>query len=175
MGHQIREHMSEVDGEEPLSGHVEVDETYVGGKAKGIRGRGAKNKTIVFGMMERNGDVMTKVVPNVKERTLVPEIVENVEPETTISSDELRSYGKLKFYGFKHHTVQHGRGEYVRGEVHVNGLEGYWSYLKRSIRSTHIAVDSQYLENYSKEFEYRWNSRKNPERMFPELISTFRK
>ena len=60
MGHQIREHMSEVDGEEPLFGHVEVDETYVGGKAKGIRGRGAKNKTIVFGMMERNGDVMTQ-------------------------------------------------------------------------------------------------------------------
>ena len=175
MGHQIREHMSEVDGEEPLSGHVEVDETYVGGKAKGPRGRGAKNKTIVFGMMERNGDVMTKVVPNVQEKTLVPAIVENVDQGTTISSDELRSYGKLKFYGFKHQTVQHGRGEYVRGEVHVNGLEGYWSYLKRSIRSTHIAVDRQYLENYSKEFEYRWNARKNPEKMFPELISTFRK
>ena len=78
IGHQIREHMEAVDGESPLSGKVEVDETYIGGKAKGTRGRGAKGKTIVFGMMEKNGDVMTKVVPNVQEKTLVPEIVENV-------------------------------------------------------------------------------------------------
>ena len=79
----------------------------------------------------------------------------------------------FKRYGYEHKTVQHGAGEYVRGEIHVNGLEGYWSYLKRSIRSTHISVAPKHLEKYSKEFEYRWNSRKNPEQMFPELISTF--
>ena len=79
MGQQIREHMALVDGEKPLSGNVEVDETYIGGKCPGKRGRGALGKTVVFGMMERDGDVMTKVVPDSKTKSIRPIILENIE------------------------------------------------------------------------------------------------
>jgi len=173
MGQQIRKHMAIVDGEEPLSGNIEVDETYVGGKRAGKRGRGASGKTVVFGMMERNGDVMTKVVPDAKTKTIRPLILENVEKDSTINSDEWHAYKNLDKHGYKHQTVNHGEGEYVNGDAHVNSIEGYWAHLKKSINSTHIHVSKKHLEKYAKEFEYRFNSRKNPEKMFPELISTF--
>ena len=133
MGCQIREHMAKVDGEDPLSGNIEVDETYVGGKHAGKRGRGASGKTVVFGMMERNGDVMTKVVPDAKTKTIRPLILENVEKDSTINSDEWHAYKNLDKHGYKHQTVNHGEGEYVNGDAHVNSIEGYWAHLKKSI------------------------------------------
>lgn len=173
MGHEIRKHMADVDGEEPLSGVVEADEAFIGGKRPGVRGRGALGKTIVIGMMERDGDVMTKVIPNTKRATIHAAITENVEAGSEIHTDEMASYRGLE--GYTHFTVNHGAGEYSRGDVHVNGVESYWSRLKQSIGGTHIHVSKQHLEKYAKEFEYRFNSRKNPSAMFPELISTFPK
>lgn len=175
MGHEIRKHMGLVDGDPKLSGDIEIDETYIGGKRPGKRGRGAAGKTVLFGMMERNGDIMTKVVPNVRRHTLQPIIKENIEHGSTLHTDELPSYRDLKNHGFKHDTVNHGAGEYVRGNVHVNGLEGYWSNFKKSIKGTHIHVSRKHLGKYSKEFEYRYNSRSNPSSMFPEMISTYPK
>ncbi len=175
MAHEIRKHMGLVDGDLPLSGDIEIDETYIGGKRAGKRGRGAEGKTVLFGMMQRNGDIMTKVVPNVKRHTLQPIIKENIEQGSTVHTDELRSYSNLSEQGFKHQTVNHGRGEYVRGNSHVNGLEGYWSNFKKSIKGTHIHISRTHLSKYSREFEYRYNARLNPSRMFPELISTFPK
>jgi transposase-like protein len=175
MGQQIRGHMAGVDGEPPLSGNVEIDETMIGGKRPGKRGRGAAGKTAILGMMQRDGDVMTHVVPNVKRATLRPIIDANVEKGSTVNTDELRSYTYLGTSGYTHKTVNHGCGEYVNGDSHVNSIEGYWSHLKKSIRSTHIHVSGKHLSKYAKEFEYRFNSRKNPEGMFPELISTFPK
>ena len=172
MTHKIREHMAKTDGEWPLGGTVEVDETYVGGKIKG-KGRGYKgNKAVVFGMMERDGDVMTKVVQNVRKKTLQPIIEENVESGSTIHTDELKSYGGLSKAGYDHETVNHGAGEYVNGDSHVNGMEGFWARLKLSIRGTHVHVSEKHLEKYVKEFEFRYNLRKNPELMFPILISS---
>jgi transposase len=171
MGHEIRKHMSLIDGDEPLSGHVEVDETFVGGKMAG--GMGGKGKTVIFGMLERDGDVITKIVPNTKKVTLRPIIHENVEKGSKISSDEHGSYKSLKRDGYDHGAVAHGRGEYVNGEVHVNGIEGYWARLKNSIAGTHVHVSRKHLDKYTGEFEYRFNSRKNPEKMFPELISIY--
>ena len=124
-------------------------------------------------MMERNGDVMTKVVPNVRRKTLEPIIRENVVEGSTVHTDELKSYGKLGNAGYEHKTVNHGSGEYVAGDSHVNSIEGYWAHLKKSIHATHIHVSPEHLETYAKEFEYRFNRRENPEKMFPELISTF--
>lgn len=174
MGHQIRNHMAKVDGQDPLSGTVEVDETLVGGVHKGgKRGRGAEGKTVIFGMMEKDGDVMTHVVPNVRRKTLYPLIEAGVEKGSTIHSDELKTYATLSKEGYGHETVNHGAGEYVRDNVHVNGLEGYWSQLKRSIRSTHTFVSPKHLSSYAGEFEYRYNSRKAPEKMLPELLSQF--
>ncbi len=173
MGQQIRKHMAMVDGEKPLFGDIEVDETYVGGKRPGKPGRGAEGKTVVFGMMQRDGDVMTKVVPDAKTRSLRPHILENVEKGSTINSDEWFAYRNLDKEGYEHKTVNHGEKEYVDGDTHVNSIEGYWAHLKKSINSIHIHVSKKHMEKYTKEFEYRFNSRKNPEKMFPELISTF--
>lgn len=173
MGHEIRKYMAEVDGEDMLSGVVEVDETYVGGKRPGKRGRGADGKTVVFGMMEKDGDIMTQVVPNVKGKTLMPIIKDNVEAGTEIQTDELPSYRGLDNQGYDHNTVNHGVGEYVEGDTHVNSVEGFWGHLKKGISSTHIHVSGKHLGKYAKEFEYRYNSRKNPAEMFPELLNSF--
>lgn len=173
MGHEIRKHMAAVDGDEPLGGTVEVDETYIGGKTPGKRGRGAGGKTIVMGMMEKDGDVMTKVVPNVKRGTLQPIIAENVEAGSVIHTDELRSYNGLAAKGYSHETVNHGSGEYARDGIHVNSIESFWSRLKLSIKGTHVHVSGKHLAKYAQEFEYRFNSRQHPEKMISELLSTY--
>ena len=164
--------MAEVDGEIPLKGTVEADETYVGGRRSGgKRGRGAPNKTIVFGMLERDGDVMANVVPNVKKRTLQPIMKTNIEPGSTVHTDELRSYTGLAKSGFSHTTVNHGAKEYVRGTTHINGIEGFWARLKLSIRGTHVHVSGKHLQKYVKEFEYRYNRRKRPDAIFSDLVA----
>jgi len=173
MGHEIRKHMADVDGENMLSGVVEIDETYVGGKRPGKRGRGAAGKTIVFGMMERNGDVMTKIVPNVRKVTLQSEIIENVEKGATVHTDELHAYKGLDQKGYEHDTVNHGAKQYVDGDCHVNGIEGYWRNLKAGINGTHIHVSGKHLDKYAKEFEYRFNRRNRPDTMLPELLTKF--
>jgi transposase len=175
MADLIRKHMAQVDDEWPLFGDVECDETYVGGKHAGFRGRGASGKTVVFGMMQRKGQVMTKVVPDCKGKTLQPIIEENVLDGSTIHTDELHAYKGLAKKGFNHKTVNHGAREYVLGNTHVNGLENFWKHLKGSIRSTHIHVSKKHLHKYAKEFEYRFNSRENPSAMFPALVSQFPK
>ena len=172
MAHKIREHMAKVDGEHPLDGVIEADETYVGGETSGgKRGRGAPNKTVVFGMLERNGGIMTKVVPNVRKHTIQPIIAENVTKGSTVHTDELRSYTGLSKSGYRHETVNHGREEYVNGSCHVNGLEGFWARLKLSIHGTHMHVSGKYLQNYAKEFEYRYNRRHRPASMFDDLVA----
>ena len=173
MAHQIRKLMAKADGEWPLSGTVEADETYIGGKASGgKRGRGAPNKTVVFGMAERDGDIMTKVVSNVRKNTLQPIIKENLEAGSTVHTDELKSYNGLGKVGYEHETVNHSAGEYAKNGCHVNTLEGYWARLKLSIRGTHVHVSGKHLEKYVKEFEYRYNRRRNPERMFDHLLAS---
>ena len=174
MGHEIRKFMAKADGEWPLDGDVEADETYVGGRTTGgKRGRGAPNKTVVFGMLERDGDVMANVVPNVRKKTLQTIIKENVVKDSTVHTDELKSYSGLSKAGFEHETVNHGAGQYVDGNSHVNGIEGFWARLKLSIRGTHVHVSRKHLQTYVKEFEYRYNMRKRPELMFDRLLAAF--
>ena len=174
MGHQIRKHMAETDGDSGLSGHVEVDETYIGGRRRGgKRGRGAPGKTTVFGMLERDGDVITRVVANVKRKTLEAHILEHVVRGSRISSDELASYAKLSRHGYEHGAVKHSADEWVRGDTHVNTAEGFWSQIKRSIRGTHIHVSRKHLPKYLGEFEFRWNLRHAPETMFARLLMSF--
>ena len=81
---------------------------------------------------------------------------------STVHTDELKSYNGLSKAGFEHKTVNHGAGEYVDGDSHVNGIEGFWARLKLSIRGTHVHVSPKHLQNYVKEFEYRYNRRKRP-------------
>jgi transposase-like protein len=177
MGHMIRQHMAEIDGEDQLGGdgkHVEVDETMVGGVRKGKRGRAAEGKTIVFGMLERDGEVMVKVIPNVKRATLHPIIEANVAKETSIHADELASYNGLDKKGYYPKRVNHSAGEYVGFDgATVNSIENFWRHLKCSIKGTHTSVSPKYLEAYAKEFEYRFNRRMTADEMLSELLSTF--
>ncbi len=176
MGHEIRKYMANIDGTPPMTGHVEVDETYIGGrrpKIKGFTGRGAKGKTIVFGILERDGELYCKVVPTAGRKSLIPEILKHVPKGTRISSDEWVPYQVLSDLGYVHDTVDHRSKEYARGDVHVNGLESFWSQLKRSINGTHIHVSRKHLPKYLGEFEYRYNMRDNPEAMFSRLLLSF--
>jgi transposase len=168
MGQEIRKYLGYVDGDPTLEGHIEIDETMLGGKKSGgKRGRGAPGKMVVFGMVERGGDVMTRVVDNVKRATLEPHILANVNKGATISTDELKSYAKLARRGFKHGAVNHAREEWTHGAFHTNTIEGFWSLLKRSIKGTHVHVSRRHLAKYLCEFEFRWNLRHEPEVMFP--------
>jgi transposase len=173
MAHEIRKHMAAVDGEEPLSGVVEVDETMVGGHRPGPPGRGALGKTIVLGVVERDGDVVTKVIPDFAKSTIQPIVEANVEKGSTVHTDEMKAYGGLAAKGYEHQAVKHKDGEYVDGECHVNTIEGYWSRLKNSIRGTHVHVSGKHLQKYAGEFEYRYNRRRRPAAMLPELLGTF--
>jgi transposase-like protein len=174
MCHEIRKYMGKVDGDNMLGGHVELDETYVGGRTHGKgTGRTIGKKAVIFGMAERNGDVMTKVVPNVKGKTLNPIILKNVRQLSKISTDELYTYKSLGKNGYIHQAVNHAEKEYVRGDVHTNTLEGFWSMIKRSIKGTHIHVSRKHLQKYLVEFEFRYNMRHTPQFMFDVLLRAF--
>jgi len=173
MGQQIRDLLIKADSFTALKGHVEIDETYVGGyrpATEGKTGRSASNKTIVLGMVERGGRVVTEVIPDVKTRTIKPIVLETIEPGTTISTDELRSYILLKDHDYKHGTVAHARDEYVNGKHHVNTVEGFWNLFKNSIRSTHIHVSAKHMQRYLGEFTFRSNHRYLENRMFDFVI-----
>jgi len=176
IGHEIRKYMTEVDGDSGLSGHVEVDESFIGGKDKTIGHPCAKSgskKVAVLGMVERGGDIITRVIPDTKGKTLFPHIIEHVEQGTTISSDELHAYKTLPKLGYTHGRVKHKIEQWVNGIHHTNTIEGFWSHLKRSILGTHIHVSRKHMDKYLGEFEFRYNMRSNPEGMFTRLLSSF--
>jgi len=174
MGHEIRKHMKSVGGNNFLFGDIEIDETYVGGKRKGKRGRGAEGKTIVFGMLEREGKIKTQIVSNVTSKILHPIIIDNITKGSIIYTDEYRSYNSLNQKGYNHECCNHGIKQYVNESSHVNSLEGFWARLKLSIRGTHIHVSSKHLGKYANEFEYRFNYRNEPLKMLTDLLSIYR-
>jgi transposase len=178
MCHQIRKYMAALDSDDPLGGPgeiVQIDETLVGGVAKGLgRGNYRANKTTVLGMQEIGGELIARVVPNVTRATLWPEVCSNVLPGTTIHTDELKSYRGLQLRGFRHQTVNHTDGEYVSPYgCSVNTVEAFWAMLKRGIGGTHIHVSSKHLPKYLGEFEYRWNMRQVPHLMLDRLMFSF--
>lgn len=144
--HQIRKLLQEDQKDnDKLSGEVEADETYVGGKRQGKRGRGAEGKTIVSGVVERKGKLKAQVVPNVQAKTLMPILKEHILPGSMVFTDELTSYKGIKKAGFNHQRVHHAQKVYVLGDVHTNTIENFWSQFKRSLDGTHHAVSAKYL------------------------------
>ena len=177
MGHQIRDLMSNADGFEMLRGHVELDESYVGGKRSGgKRGRGAPGKTIVMGVKERGGRMIAGTIPNIKMATLRGVVRSTVEPGATVSTDELIGYGLLEGDGYRHGQVKHGAKEYVRYDSrtgalhHVNNVESFWRLFKTSVASTHIHVSPKHMDRYLREFTFRSNHREKQNAMFDLLI-----
>ena len=177
MFHQIRKVL--IDDDAQLEGEVEIDETYFGGKAANMHyakrqklgGRGTAGKVAVFGMVERNGRVRAKVVPNTDASTLIPEIQASVPPGTAIISDGMASYNDLGKLGYKHDTVPHSQGIYVLGDdIHTNSIEGFWSQLKRSIDGSYHHVTSKYLPLYIDEYSFRYSHRNDEQAMFRTMM-----
>lgn len=167
---QIRQLFEE--NKEALSKIVEVDETYIGGKgSNNKRGRGSENKTSVLGMLERKNIVKATVTVDTIRKTVMPIIRKHVKLGTEIMSDEYLPYQSLTSEGYKHETVSHGQNEYVRGNIHVNSLEGFWSQLKRSINGTYHCVSPKYLQSYVNEFSYRYNNRFSCQSLFDLMLS----
>jgi len=148
-----------------LSGEIECDESYFGGKRKGPRGRGSAGKIKVFGMLERQGKIFTTIVDNVTAETLLNEIKSNSEKGSVFYTDKFRSYKSLKFYG-KHLTIDHNK-YFKNGRLHINGLEGFWSFAKERLLKYHGVRNNNFLL-YLKEMEFRYNYRK--ENLFHLLI-----
>jgi len=168
---QVRKLMAE--DVNPLIGQVEVDETYIGGKHTGKRGRGASGKAVVMGMVERGGNAITKVVPDVKAHTLLPMIEAKVakENKTVVFTDELPSYNHVETLGYAHEIVQHAAKQYVRGVAHVNTIESLWSNIKRGIDGVNHSVSPLYLQSYLDAYVYRYNHRKDETPMFLSLLN----
>lgn len=170
MLHRIRLAMQ--DGSvEQMSGTVEVDETFIGGKARfmhkdkreaRIKGRGSVGKTAVLGLLERHGPdghsaVRAQVVPNTKRKSLSPEVRKNVVPGSNVFTDALKSYEDLAT-DYIHEVIDHAEA-YVRGVVHTNGIENFWSLLKRAIKGTYVSVEPFHLIRYLDEEAFRFNNR----------------
>jgi transposase-like protein len=152
---------------EKLSGHVEIDETFIGGKARNmhkskrsrkITGTGGKDKTVVMGMIERGGKVLTMVIDDRKKKTVQKRVKEHVEAGAAIFTDELKSYDGLED-NFQHQVINHAV-EYASGNVHTNGMENFWSLLKRGLHGTYISVEPFHLFRYLDEQAFRYNNRK---------------
>ena len=177
MGHEIRKHMANVDGDTPLGGSgktVQIDETFIGGYERNAQG--GKGKTIVMGIIEEGGDVMTEVIQSRKIRDIIPPIIENVLPETEIQTDEMHSYKTVSKMGmgYTHKSVDHSIKQYVGADGETtNSIEGFFMHLKRTIKGTHIWVSPKYLSKYAGETEFIYNRRKCLQTMLPELLSVF--
>ncbi len=175
MLHRIRLAMQSKDGG-MIDGEVEVDETYIGGKArnmnrqqrlKNLAGAGKKNawagKVPVMGILKRDArkghsKVRTMPIPGVKRHQVQPVVLENVQDGATVYTDALASYHHLPVY-YDHKTIDHAE-KYVDGQVHTNGLENYWSLLKRALRGTYVSVEPFHLFRYLDEQAFRFNERK---------------
>src|ERR1035441_7493795 len=169
LDHRIRFALGLAPGNK-LSGQVEADETFIGGKARNmhkdkraekVTGTGGKDKTAVMGILERGpktigSKVRTKVIDNAKKKTLQSEIREHVLAGSAVFTDALKSYEGLD--EFQHEVVDHAV-EYVRGEVHTNGLENFWSLLKRGLGGTYVSVEPFHLFRYLDEQVFRYNHR----------------
>ena len=166
MFHLIRKMLDESDGE-PLLGKVELDESIYGGKDKNKhvnkrKGHDAhyQGKDTVFGMVERGGRVVARVVPTPAESgDLLPQIQSRVLPATMIFSDEAYFYDPLKKMGYPHKRVNHTANVYVSGDAHVNTIEGFWSLTKNGIRGVYRNVSKKYLQQYLNEYAFRFNRR----------------
>lgn len=159
LSHRIRDAMG--DGEQPLlTGTVEIDETYLGGKRKGY-GKGYRgNKVVIAGAIERGGEIRLRLVPNSRRHSLEGFIASSVDDDAEMFTDELASYDGIT--GNQHKTVSHKDEEWVRGNVHTNTVESAWSLLKRSVVGTYHHMSVKHLPAYLDEMEWRFNNRENP-------------
>ena len=146
---------------------VEVDETFIGGKARFMSAKrrqrlipssGVGGKTVVIGLLDRGGEVRANVIPTRRKHHVEAEILANVKPGSSVYTDALHSYDALWCKGFQHESIDHAEC-YVDGKIHTNGLENFWSLLKRGLKGTYISVEPFHLFRYLDEQTWRYNNR----------------
>jgi transposase-like protein len=166
MLHRVRLAMQDEGTGGKLGGEIEIDETFIGGKARNmhknireqkITGTGGKDKTAVMGILQRGGKVRTKVVSNRKKNLLQAIVKDHVESGAAIFTDTLKSYEGLNA-DYEHQFVDHAV-EYVNGNVHTNGMENFWSLLKRTLKGTYVSVEPFHIFRYLDEQAFRFNNR----------------
>jgi transposase len=165
MARQIRLLMGQ--DTEKLSGIVEADEAYIGGRRRSSNRY--SNKTPLLGVVERKGRVRVVATDHASASTAIPFLRGNVEQGATLNTDESRIYSRAKRY-FEHDTVQHGTYEFVRDDTYTNSIEGFWGLLKPSLTGTHRAVSKAYLQQYVNEHAWRYNHRKSDQSLYRLLI-----
>ncbi len=177
MCHEIRKYMGALDSDDPLGGvgsFVEVDETIVGGSVSGKGNGYMGNKTVVVGLMERGGELITRVATRRHKAAMHALIQTHVLPGTTICTDEMGGYKDINHAGYNHLKVNHRSGQYAtKAGAGVNAMEGFWAQLKRGINGTYIHISGRHLPKYLGEFEYRYNMRHVPHLMLPRLMASF--
>ena len=157
--------------QDPLTGMVEVDETYIGGARHGKRGRGAEGKTAVVGAVQRKGKVVAKAVPNVKRSTLVPFMNKQVSRDSVLFTDEFPAYDHMTRLGYNQLRIEHSAKVYANGVIHTNSIEGFWSLVKRGISGVYHSVSPQHLQSYLDEYSFRYNHRDDETAMFKLILN----
>ena len=158
--HRIRYALKDQSFEKKMEGTIEADETYIGGKTRGMGAAYKGNKTAVVSLVERKGNVRSTIVVHVTAKNLKDVLTKNVSPEAVIMTDDLRGYIRATIPFKAHHSVNHSAGEYVRGDAYTNTVEGFFSLLKRGVMGTFHHVSKKHLPLYLSEFDFRYNHRK---------------
>ena len=177
MFRQIRSLLSE-DGLQLEGPTVEMDETYIGGKRRIATANQFANKTAIAGIVERRGRVIAKALPDRTGSSLLPMIREHVVPKSTIYTDEAYTYDGIKVIRtrdgeparYRHRTIYHGSRVYVRGDIHTNSIEGFWSLVKRGMHGVYHSVGQKYLQSYIDEFAFRYNRRDHGNLIFKAIL-----
>ncbi len=159
--HRIRKAIEEAKVKPQLTGTVEVDETYVGGKYDKRRKKGPWEKQAVVGLLQRDGTFEARTIRTPSKKVLTGIVRDRVNKDATVMTDELRAYKSLN-KTHNHESVNHSEEEWVRGDVHTNGVESAWSLFKRSIVGSYHQISTKHMDKYLDEFEWRFNGRDNP-------------
>lgn len=169
----IRDYMGYVDGDGNVGGPdrppVEADKAFLGGHDRS----GMDDKAVVFGAVERGGNVITRITKDKTSRSVSAAMLDTVNKGATVYTDKGLEFSGISALGYVQDRVNHSVREWVRGPVHTNTIEAFWLLVKRGVSGTYVWCSQRHLQTYLREFEFRWNLRKQPHLMFPLLCQSF--